>query len=64
MIIFEKVQAQSDDTSCGIYAAAFTTTIALESNPCNKKYSKDIKCMRQHFVKIIENNKLMPFSSK
>jgi len=62
-IIFEKVQAQPDGTSCGIYAAAFATTIALGGNPCNEKYSKDIKCMRQHFIKIIENNKLMPFPS-
>jgi len=62
-IIFEKVQAQPDGTSCGIYAAAFATTIALGGNPCNEKYSKDIKCMRQHFIKIIENDKLMPFPS-
>jgi len=62
-IMFEKVHTQPDGTSCGIYAAAFATTIALGGNPCNEKYSKDIKCMRQHFVKIIENNKLMPFPS-
>ena len=63
-IIFEKVQSQPDSTSCGIYAAAFATTVALGGNPSNQKYSENIKCMRQHFVQIIENNKLMPFPSK
>lgn len=40
-IIFEKVQAQPDGICCGIYAAAFATTIALGGNPCDEKYSKD-----------------------
>lgn len=60
-IIFEKVQAQPNGTCCGIYAAAFATTIALGGNPCNKKYSKDVKCMRRHFMKIVEDYKLLPF---
>lgn len=60
-IIFEKVQTQPDCTSCGIYAAAFATTIALGGNPCDEKYSKNMKLMRQHFVKIIEGNRLLPF---
>lgn len=60
-IIFEKVQSQPDVLSCGIYAAAFATTIALEGNPCEKKYSKDVRCMREHLFKIIEGNKLLPF---
>jgi len=50
-ISFEKVQSQPDGISCGIYAVAFATTIALEGNPCEKKYSKDVKCMREHFYK-------------
>lgn len=60
-IIFEKVQRQPDGMSCGLYAAAFATTIALGGNPCEEKYSKDVKCLRQHFYKIIESNKLLPF---
>ncbi|KYM99282.1 hypothetical protein ALC62_09978 [Cyphomyrmex costatus] len=52
-IIFKQVQAQPDGTSCGIYAAAFATTVALRGNPCDEKYSKDVKCMRQHFMKIV-----------
>ena len=60
-IIFEKVQTQPDAMSCGIYTAAFATSIALGGNPCEEKYSKDVKCMREHFCKIIESNKLLPF---
>ena len=63
-IIFEKVDTQPDARSCGIYAAAFATTIALGGNPCNVQYSKDVKCMRQHFMKIIENNKLFSFPTR
>jgi len=48
-IIFEKVQTQPDGICCGIYAAAFATTIALGGNPCKEKYSTDVKYMRQHF---------------
>ncbi|KAM0724668.1 hypothetical protein ACS0PU_009052 [Formica fusca] len=60
-IIFENVQTQPDGISCGIYAAAFATTIALGGNPCEQKYSKNVKCMREHFFKIIEGNKLLHF---
>jgi len=60
-IIFEKVQRQSDRINCGLYAAAIATTIALRGNPCKEKYSKNVKCMREHFYKIMENNKLLPF---
>lgn len=63
-IIFEQVDTQPDGISCGIYAAAFATTIALGGNPCNVKYSKDVKCMRQHFMKIIECKKLLPFPTR
>ena len=63
-IVYEKVQSQPDGTSCGIYAAAFATTVALGGNPSNHKYSKDVQCMRQHFVNIILNNKLMAFPNQ
>ena len=48
---------------CGVYAAAFATTIALGDNPCKEKYSKDVKCMREHLFKIIEGKKWLPFPS-
>ena len=61
-IIFEKVQIrQPDGTSCGIYAAAFATTVALGGNPCEEEYSKNVKCMREHFYTILESKKLSPF---
>lgn len=63
-IIIEKVQTQPDGTCCGIYAAAFATTVALGGNPCDEKYSSNAECMRQHFIKIIELNRLMPFPNK
>ena len=63
-IIYEKVDAQPDADSCGIYAAAFATTVALGGNPCNEKYSKNVRCMREHFIKIIEDNKLISFPSR
>lgn len=60
-IIFEKVETQPDFICCGIYAAAFATTVALGGNPCQEKYSKNVKCMREHFYKILESNKLLHF---
>ena len=61
-IVCEKVQIiQRDSISCGIYAAAFATTVALKGNPCNEKYSTDVKCMRRHLFKILESKKLLPF---
>lgn len=61
MIIFEKVKTQPDGISCGIYAAAFTTTIALGGNPCEENYSNNVKYMREHLFKIIQGDKLLPF---
>lgn len=63
-IIFEDVEVQPDGTCCGIYAAAFATTIALGGNPCHENYSKDVKYMRQHFMKIIKSHKLLPFPTE
>ncbi|XP_077260812.1 uncharacterized protein LOC143896691 [Temnothorax americanus] len=60
-IIFEKVQRQPDAISCGIYAAAFATTVALGGNPCEEKYSNDVKRIRRHFWNIIEKYELSPF---
>jgi hypothetical protein len=63
-IIYEQVDAQPDAYSCGIYAAAFATTVALGGNPCNERYSINVRSMREHFIKIIEDNKLLPFPSR
>lgn len=37
------------------------TTIALGGNLCNEKYFKDVKCMTEYFIKIIEENKPLLF---
>jgi len=63
-LIFEKVQEQGDNYSCGIFAAAFATDVALGKNPCDANYSKDMTCMRHHFYNIVEKRKLSPFPSQ
>ncbi|XP_076545845.1 uncharacterized protein LOC117609781 [Osmia lignaria lignaria] len=63
-ILFERVQAQPDCYSCGVYAAAYITTIILGGNPCSENYSHDIQRLRCHFVNIIENNRLSPFPTE
>ncbi|XP_072766253.1 uncharacterized protein [Anoplolepis gracilipes] len=63
-IIFEKVQVQPDSICCGIYAAAFATSVVLVGNPCEDKYSNDVERMRRHFMNVIESNKLSPFPSQ
>jgi len=60
MYNFGKVQAQPDGTYCGIYAAAFATTIALGENSCKETYSNNVKYMR-HLLKIVAENRLPPF---
>lgn len=60
-LIFEKVHKQPDSTSCGIYAAAFATSIVLGGNPCDEKYSNDVERMRHHFMNIIYKKELSPF---
>jgi len=63
-IIFEKVYRQQDSTSCGIYAIAFATTIALGENPCDEKYSNDVQRMRNHLMSIINRKELLELFSK
>lgn len=45
---------QPDNTSCGIYAAAFATHLILGQNPYKIKLSISAKKMREHFLRIIE----------
>lgn len=61
-IIFENVKSiQPDSSSCGLYAAAFLTYLALSGNPSEVQFSKDTLKMRQHFMKIIEDKRLFNF---
>ena len=59
-IIMQPVTKQLDPYSCGVYAAAFATAIALRRDPCNEKFSLDASRMRKHLINIIENRTLVP----
>lgn len=61
-IVFEKVQDQKDGVSCGLFACAFATTLALGGNPVTITYQKS--AMRKHFYKVIEENRLSDFPSQ
>ncbi|CAG5090348.1 Protein of unknown function [Cotesia congregata] len=63
-ITFIEVTHQSDTYSCGVYAAAFATTIALGDDPCLYQYSQNSQAMRMHMIKIIEQRKLMLFPTE
>ena len=54
-IIMQPVTKQPGPYSCGVYAAAFATAIALGRDPCNEKFSLDASKMRTHLVTIIEH---------
>lgn len=60
-VFFPVVQRQVDGTSCGVFAAAFATTIVLGGNPSHKVYSKDVMALRKHLLTIIESRKLSAF---
>lgn len=54
-IIIEKMNViQPDFISCGVYAAAFATSIILNKNPCNVCYSLNVKSMKIHFFENIK----------
>lgn len=64
-IIFEKVQAQPDGNSCGIYAAVFATDVVLGINLCKEHYSNDVETyMRRHLYNIVEKRELLSFPRK
>lgn len=60
-ISFQPVTRQPDHTSCGVYAAAFATSVALGENPAYVQYSKNAIMMRQHLIRIIREKKLISF---
>ena len=55
-IIFEKIQQQLDQSSCGIFAAAFAVTKIFKKYPSLTSYSQNMQIMRLHFMKIIIGN--------
>ena len=53
------VQRQKDDFSCGVFAIAYAADILSGISPVNSVY--DVKELRPHLIKCLENEKLMPF---
>lgn len=62
-VVFPVVQKQPDSFSCGVYAAAFATTLALGGNPSDEIYSMDVLRMRNHLFRIIQSKELSAFPS-
>lgn len=60
-IVLQPVTKQPDRFSCGVYAIAFATTVALGNDPCRTKYSRDILQMRGHLVRIFRERRLIEF---
>ena len=53
------VQMQPNGSTCGIYAAAFATSLVLGKDPRYETYSRDAKKMRKHFAEIISSQKVL-----
>ncbi|KAH0567911.1 hypothetical protein KQX54_016083 [Cotesia glomerata] len=63
-VVFKNVTSQPDGSTCGVYAAAYATTIALGGDPSDFVYSQNSKEMREHFyTHIILARKLVHFPS-
>ena len=60
-IVLVPVTTQTDGKSCGAYAAAFATEVAMGNNPALKNFSKSPLKMRKHFAEIIRTGILVPF---
>ena len=55
-----KVQQQIDLINCGVFVAAFATSIALGEDPTKEEYP-DVIVMREHFLEILETQELKSF---
>lgn len=67
-IVYEDVQIQPDEKSCGVFACAIATSLALGINPVTQNYLVDddeerrsTKTMRQHLMRILNEKTLTPF---
>lgn len=60
-IVLQPVTRQPDSYSCGVYAAAYATTIVLGDDPATQVYSRNAKVMRDHLIVILKSRKLTPF---
>ena len=55
------VNKQSGDSDCGIFSAAYCTSLAYEQNPSHGGVVYDQSIMRQHLIKCLEEKKMVPF---
>ena len=58
------VTQQPDGYSCGVYAAAFATEIAMGNTPLGKEFSENPMKMRKHLAEIVRSKILVPFPEK
>ena len=54
-----KVNKQSGTQDCGVFAAAYCTTVAFGKDPCAFVY--DLKHLRYHLLKCLEDGKMTTF---
>jgi len=54
-----KVNKQSGTQDCGVFAAAYCTTVAFGKDPCALVY--DQKRLRHHLLKCLEDGKMTNF---
>lgn len=67
-IMYEDVQIQPDYVSCGVFACAIATSLALGKNPSSEEYfvnddgqSKSTLTLRRHLVKVLDEELLTLF---
>ena len=54
-----KVNKQSGFDDCGVFAAAYCTSVAFGYDPTSVVYNQE--CLRQHLLSCLENKKMTPF---
>ena len=58
---FANIQMQRNSYDCGLFAIANATALAFGLNPINQTY--DLKEMRPHLIRCLENKTMRPFPS-
>lgn len=64
-VTFAKMNTkQLDESSCGLYAAAFAVTLFFGEDPSTVHYSTIAMQLRRHFLQIITSNEITRFPTK
>ena len=56
---FANLNKQAGFDDCGVFAAAYSTTLAHGQNPCSYIYDQSV--MREHLIKCLEGLEIQPF---